>query len=176
MHALPKSFRKKLKVSPDVSSTVTISAAYELAETERARPKPAMVAREPHRSATLRSNSARSAASSSSSRAGGCVLVTAPHLLQESAQDRVRVEVRFGDRAGRGGVARVVGFDGANRRGRLFERAEGQQTLAHRQHRAKTGVLYHHRPASGQVARRAFTEPAGSILDIALLGHTPLGE
>src|SRR6516165_9779754 len=91
-------------------------------------------------------------------------------LLEQPAQDPIRIEIRLGDRAGGSGMLRVVACDPLGAGDGFLHRAEGHQALAHRVVAAEASVLHEYRSARGQVADRPVAEPAALRLDVDPLG------
>src|SRR5207244_10618127 len=93
---------------------------------------------------------------------------------EQRPEDALGGEVLARDRGRVGARSRVVGLDGAERRGRLLDTAEGVQPGAQRQHVAEPGVLLDYRAGRGPVACRPGAEPAAAQPDVPVLGDGEL--
>src|SRR5947209_15860928 len=90
-------------------------------------------------------------------------------LLQEAAENLVRIEELNRDRPRRLAVSLVIGQDPLGPGGGFVERAEGHEPLADRQMPAETGVLHQRRLARREIADRAFAAPTAVSLEVDAL-------
>src|SRR5947207_11955416 len=125
----------------------------------------------PARSLTLeRPSSCSIMLTTFSSSASGRSDVAIERLLDQPAEDLVRVEILLGDGTSGLSMPRIVRYDLMDCGNRFLHRRKWQQPFPDRKDGRETGILDNDGPASGQVAGGALTEPARLTLNIAVLG------
>ena len=95
-------------------------------------------------------------------------------LLQQPTQHFVRIEVSFGNLAGRLAVRFVIASNRFGPGHGLVERAERHQAFTRRQMTAEARVLHKNRLARGQIPDTAIAEPSAVRIHVDALSHGEL--